>query len=567
MRIPDSVIDEILSSADLFSFIGEHVELKPSGGGSFKGLCPFHSEKTPSFNVNTVKNFYHCFGCGAGGNAITFAMEYHNMDFVTAVQFLADKYGVKLEYTEGAGGAKSKDSANAHEDVLTLSKKYLYSKEGKEAYEYLKSRNIDDQIIDEFGLGYLPDRPDTKDIVRNYSDNLLYATGLFGKGQYGPRLRFYNRLMVPIRNTAGKMVAFSGRTLDGSHPKYVNSPETDYFKKGRILYNMDKAKEFIRKEDSCIVVEGYFDVIKLHKYGFKNSVAPMGTALTAEQVSLIKRYTEECILLFDGDEAGFNAALKSLDNFIANNFFPMVVFLPEGEDPDTYLEKNGTDAMKELINSKKDLFIFTAEYLLESAPDFNRKLSRLEKLKERLKKITNPYRKEHYIDTISSLYGVNAESLTKDVEISKAREVIKSSNDKGLRYIVEEEFIFCLDGLDEELRFRLTDGLDDSLFHSEILRKIYKKMVEISEKGGNIEILRGDSDIGSEYIRMLGNNVVEGDLYKAAIERREIILKNAQPKKIDAEISRAESLSEVASLIQEKFKLARQKQGLTDSED
>lgn len=327
MKIPDNKIDEILEQTDIYQLIDEVVPLKKAGN-SFKGLCPFHTEKTPSFNVHPDKGYFHCFGCGEGGNSISFVMKYHNLAFPDALMFLAERCGVTIEYDKNVS-QDAKDIVALHEELVLESRKYLYSREGKTALNYLYERNFTDKLLEEYLVGYFPSNVDTSKYVRKYDKSVLINSGLFKEGKYGLRFMFYDRVMIPVRGVTGKTIAFSGRTISDQQPKYINSPETEIFKKRRVLYNMDKAKKHLRNAEFAMVVEGYFDVMRLAEYGYGNCVASMGTSLTREHIDLLRRYTGDIYMLFDGDQAGYNSALKSLETFLQADTFPYAIFLPE----------------------------------------------------------------------------------------------------------------------------------------------------------------------------------------------------------------------------------------------
>ena len=280
MRIPDNKIEEILEQTDLYNLINEVVPLRKSSGTSFKGLCPFHTEKTPSFNVHPDRGFYHCFGCGEGGNAISFVMKYHGLSFPDAVRLLGERCGVEIELEQSVASKDAKDIVALHDELIIDSRKFLYSPDGKPALSYLYERKFSDKLLEEYQVGYFPAKVDVNKYVRKYDKSVLLNSGLFKEGRYGLYMMFYDRVTIPVKGVTGKTIAFSGRTISGQQPKYINSPETEIFKKRRVLFNMDKAKTALRKMEFAMVVEGYFDVMRLHEYGYGNCVASMGTSLT-----------------------------------------------------------------------------------------------------------------------------------------------------------------------------------------------------------------------------------------------------------------------------------------------
>lgn len=557
MRIANSVVDDILATADIVDIVGESVRLKKTGN-SYKGLCPFHGEKTPSFSVNPEKNLFYCFGCGAGGNSITFVSRFHNLSFSDAVMFLAERYGISVVQEEGS--QKRSGILGLHEDVFLETKRRFLSPEGKEAREYISSRNFKDETVEEFGIGYFPSRIDTEIFLKKYGKDVLLASGIFVEGQYGVRMRFFNRLSFPIKSITGKTIGFSGRSMDGSMPKYMNSPETEIFKKRELLYNFDRAKDKIKQTETCIITEGYFDVMRMSECGYANSVATMGTALTKEQVDQLKRYAQEVILLFDGDEAGFKAALKTLDVFLNANFFPYAVFLPKGEDPDTFLLNKGAEGFEKLLSSKKDLFIYTADMLRGRSTDLNRKLVYLQRIKEKLMKINDPYRKSHYLDIVAKRFEVDPEILKKDVELSMVKTTLKRTHSARLAYICERDYLSSLFQLPEDLGLSLIEDVEESFFNDPNARKIFKKLVDVLFKGGSIDVLVNDPEVGEQIAEIRIQQESQEDYYRAALENRDKIIKNAIPafkKDMTRKISEAASFEEKIELLKMQNSLVR----------
>lgn len=569
MKIPSSKIDEILEASDIYEIVNDVVPLKKLGG-SFKGLCPFHSEKTPSFNVHPDKGFYHCFGCGDGGNVISFVMKYYNLAFPDAVMFLADRYGVTIEY-ETAVNEQTKDIVALHEELVLDGRKFLYSSEGKHALEYLHKRNFNDTLLEKFKVGYFPANTDVSKYVRKYDKSVLLGSGIIKDSKYGLRLMFYDRVMIPVRNVTGKTIAFSGRTLTGQMPKYINSPETEIFKKRRVLFNLDSAKEHIRKQGFVLIVEGYFDVVRLHEAGYGNCVATMGTALTKEHVEVLKRYTEDIYMLYDGDSAGYNSALKSLEVFMSLNSFPSAIFLPTDEDPDSYLDKFGKEGFDELLAGRNDLFVFMAEALMKHSKDLNGKLRNLERMKGLLMQIKSPYRKEHYSEKIAQIFQINENMLKKDIDLSAANNTlkrvgVKTSKVRGVTYIYEREFVASLFKLPEDVASMLCENILPEFFHDRNLSDIFKKVLDVFARGDNINVLLCEPDVGGELSEAVVN-LPETDIYRLAAAGREKILSNSVMDNLSKEIQNAPDRGEAADLLKRRFELARLTQHKRNSED
>ncbi len=371
MRIPENKIEEIRSAASIVDVISGYVQLRKRGK-NFLGLCPFHSEKTPSFTVSEEKQIFHCFGCHTGGNVFKFLMEYEKISFVEAVQELAEELGIPLEPEQQESDERQSEQEILYdintETARYFSKNLLNSDEGEIALNYFQNRKIKPATIRAFGLGYAP----------NGWDNLLHFLqekkididkaldlGLIGKSKEG-RLydKFSSRIIFPIFSPNGRVVAFAGRILENKEgtAKYLNSPESLIYVKGRILYGLSHAKDEIRRLDKAILVEGYMDLISLYQSGIKNVVAVSGTALTEEQVQLLSRYTKNVVLLFDADAAGIKAAMRSIEILLRKDFEIKIVSLPQGEDPDSYVNNYGKEKFDELVKSAKNFLEYQSDY-------------------------------------------------------------------------------------------------------------------------------------------------------------------------------------------------------------
>lgn len=357
-QIPRETIEEIRSRNDIADVIGAYLPLK-NAGTRFKANCPFHKEKTPSFTVSPDRQIYHCFGCGAGGDVIRFIQEYEKVDFMTALQMLADRCGMELSFEEGGegSGADKRRLFQIHEGVAQLYQRILAEHESGEAGRaYLETRALSPEIITEFQIGFAPDRFDALEKWAQQKKiplELMEQAGLMirsdkGRGYYD---RFRNRLMFPIRDEAGRVIGFSGRAIvkDEKSGKYVNSPETPLFHKSRVLFAIDKARRAMADRRTAIVVEGQIDAIRCHEAGLANVVASQGTALTSDHARMIRRYADEVVLVLDADAAGQKAALKSSAAFIAEELSVRVASLPPGEDPDSLIRDHGPEALRERI--------------------------------------------------------------------------------------------------------------------------------------------------------------------------------------------------------------------------
>jgi DNA primase len=372
MAIPQAFIQELLARADVVEVVGRFVQLRKAGA-NFVGLCPFHAEKSPSFNVSPSKQFYHCFGCGKSGDAIRFLMEHAGMNFVEATKELAGEYGLEVP-EDDASPADRERAAKAREKHLTLTdvlekageayRKHL--KNSPRAIDYLKGRGLSGEIAKRFGMGYAPEGWRTlAGVFPDYADVLLEESGLVIAGEDGKRYdRFRDRVMFPIRNVKGECIGFGGRVLGDEKPKYLNSPETPVFSKGRELYGLYEARGVLREHGFVLVTEGYMDVVALAQLGFPNAVATLGTACTPDHVQKLFRFTDSVVFSFDGDEAGRRAARKALD--IAIPFATDVrsvkfLFLPPEHDPDSYIREHGRDAFSRYVSEATPLSRFLVE--------------------------------------------------------------------------------------------------------------------------------------------------------------------------------------------------------------
>ncbi|MEM7207966.1 MAG: DNA primase [Pseudomonadota bacterium] len=365
-RIPQSFIDNLLDRTEIVDLIGSRVDLKKAGV-SYKACCPFHNEKTPSFIVNPVKQFYHCYGCGANGSAISFLMEYDHLSFPEAIEELAAMAGLEVPRENYDGPAPSTQSPLY--DVVTQCAAFFQRalREHPPAIEYLKQRGLSGETAKTFGIGYAPNAWDSmSQHVSGCSETHLLASGMLIKNENGKIYdRFRDRVMFPIRDRRGRIIGFGGRLMDGGEPKYLNSPETDIFRKGEELYGLFEARQSNRNLDSLLVVEGYMDVIGLSQHGISNAVATLGTATTPEHMERLFRTVNDVVFCFDGDRAGKQAAWRALKNTLPalqDGREARFLFLADGEDPDSLVKTAGKDAFLALLDDA----LPTADFLFQS---------------------------------------------------------------------------------------------------------------------------------------------------------------------------------------------------------
>ena len=380
MAIPQSFIQELINRTDVVEVVGRYVPLK-KGGANYMGLCPFHGEKSPSFSVSPTKQFFHCFGCGKNGNAIGFLMEHGGMSFIEAVKDLAQSYGLQVP-EDDADPAERQRAQQQRQRQATLNevlekagesyRKHL--KTSPQAVDYLKGRGLSGEVAKQFGLGYAPDGwRNLASVFTDYQDALLVESGLVisheESGEEDKRYdRFRDRIMFPIRNVKGECIGFGGRVLGDGTPKYLNSPETPVFSKGRELYGLFEARTALREAGYVLVTEGYMDVVALAQLGFPNAVATLGTACTTDHVQKLFRFTDSVVFSFDGDAAGRRAARKALDGampFASDTRNVKFLFLPAEHDPDSFVRAHGTDAFARMVSDATPLSRFVMEVARE----------------------------------------------------------------------------------------------------------------------------------------------------------------------------------------------------------
>ncbi|MCI0421036.1 MAG: DNA primase, partial [Acidobacteria bacterium] len=371
MKFGDTFVEQLKNSIDIVHVVQGYVRLRKSGS-SFIGLCPFHQEKTPSFHVRQSPAYYYCFGCQAKGDAISFIQSIERITFPETVKFLAEKYGIPLPKVDP--GPEADQTAKERQTLLEIHEKaagifrsqLTSSGEGKQALSYLKERGLSDVTIEKFGLGYAPGFSDNlvRRLSGDFSSELLLKSGLVQTGDSGRSYdRFRRRVIFPIRNESGKVIAFGGRIFGEGQPKYLNSPETPIYSKSRALYALDQARDSVRRKNFAVLVEGYMDCIALHQAGIDNAIASCGTSLTELQAKLLARFSDRIVVNFDPDTAGSAATLRSLDIFLENSFKIRVLALPGGDDPDAFVKRHGSTAYVKLLDEAPAYF----DYLLQKS--------------------------------------------------------------------------------------------------------------------------------------------------------------------------------------------------------
>jgi DNA primase len=429
--IPDEKVREVRERASIFEVISEYVGLKKSGV-NYLGLCPFHTEKTPSFNVNPAKGIYHCFGCGVGGDVVSFIMRIEGMAFPEAVRFLARRVGVEIPDRPQTDAEKRRSDEREHlyevheTAVRYYEKVLLEEKAGEPGRAYLRRRAVDGETARAYRLGFAPDSWDglaryleRKRIPLEEAEKI----GLLRKRDRGGYYDgFRNRLLFPITDLQGRPIGFGGRVLDDSLPKYLNSPESPIYRKSDVLFGMGTAKHAIREKGEAFIVEGYFDHLALFRAGFRNVVATCGTALTESHLKLLKRFAGKALLLFDADKAGKKATLRAMELFLEAGFPASVVQMPPDEDPDTFLERYGVEAFSRVVGEAKPVFEFFFRDLCRQheAGSVEGKVAILSELAPRLDKIADQVERDLYVREVARVLAIEESDVRRKVRRTAA---------------------------------------------------------------------------------------------------------------------------------------------------
>ncbi len=433
MRIDQSIINEIKDKTDILDLVSEYVKLEKRGR-NYIGLCPFHDEKTPSFTVSEDKQICHCFGCKKGGNVFQFTQEIKDISFVEAVKELGDRVNVAvdIEATQSNSNVQiASDDLQMIEMHELIQEFYYYALtktvEGEQALTYLQERGFTDALIKERGIGFAPDSSHfCHDFLqkKGYDIELAYEAGLLSRNEenFSYYDRFRNRIMFPLKNAQGRIVGYSGRTYTGQEPKYLNSPETPIFQKRKMLYNLDKARKSIRKLDEIVLLEGFMDVIKSDTAGLKNVVATMGTQLSDEHITFIRKLTSNITLMFDGDFAGSEATLKTGQHLLQQGLNVFVIQLPSGMDPDEYIGKYGNDAFTAFVkNGKKSFAHYKVSILKDEIAHNDLSYERyLKELSHDISLMKSSILQQKAINDVAPFFNVSPEQLANEIQFNQA---------------------------------------------------------------------------------------------------------------------------------------------------
>lgn len=594
MFYPEDLVEEVRSRNDVVDVIGSYVRLQKKGN-NYMGLCPFHSEKTPSFSVSQNKQMYHCFGCGVGGNVITFVMEYENYSFVEALKMLAERVGVALPEAEYSEQEKQNASLKARllEINKVAAKYYFYqlkSERGKTAYDYLRKRQISDDMIKKFGLGY--SNKTSNDLYLylksvGYDDHILRESGLVTLDEHrGANDKFWNRVMYPIMDINNKVIGFGGRVMGDGMPKYLNSPETKIFDKSRNLYGMNLAR--VSRKPNLIICEGYMDVIALHQAGFNNAVASLGTAFTGLQANLMKRYTKEVLICYDSDGAGTQAALRAIPILKEAGLSTKVINMKPYKDPDEFIKALGAEEFQKRIDEAQNSFLFEID-VLERQFDFNdpeQKSRFFSEAAKRMLVFREEIERNIYVEAVANKYHIGYDNLKRlvnqygsqmtvsqytELEPQTAKKTPKKN--KSEEGIKQSQKILLTWLIDDTKVFEKIQGIiNPSDFTTDLYQQVATMLFEQYEKEGAVTPARimnvfESADDQKEIASLFNTEIqVEMNMVERQKAFKETVLK-IKKHSLDEQSKRAIEQNDIAGLqkiIQEQHNLQKLHISLND---
>ena len=522
MYYPDEIVEEVRSRNDIVDIISGYVRLQKRGSNYF-GLCPFHNEKSPSFSVSPGKQMYYCFGCGAGGNVITFLMEYENYTFAEALKVLADRAGVTLPQEDNSKEAKAREELRT--TLLKINKLaanffywQLHQPQGEVGYRYFRNRELTDETIRRFGLGFAGKSGGLYQYLKGkgYDDGVLKETGLFTIEERGARDKFWNRVMFPIMDVNNRVIGFGGRVMGDGTPKYLNSPETKIFDKSRNLYGLNYART--SREDYLLVCEGYMDVIALQQAGFTNSVASLGTALTSQHANLLKRYTNRVVLTYDSDGAGIRAALRAIPLLKEAGISTKVLNMKPYKDPDEFIKNLGAEEFRKRIEGARNSFLFEIDVLKEnySMQDPEQKTEFQNQVARKLLEFPEALERDNYMQAVASEYFINYEDLRRLVNglgnrlgavgdresLREERQRQKREKEDGIRksqrllltWLIEDESLF--------------DKIEGIITAEDFIEPLYHQVAEL--------VFEGHRQGSLNPAAILNHFIDDGDQYREA---------------------------------------------------
>lgn len=477
------IASEIKERLDIVDVISEYIPDIKKRGRSYIALCPFHSEKTPSFTVSREKQLFYCFGCHAGGDMIKFVSLYENTTYVEAIKKLALKAGMDAQIIDPINHSSEEDKEKIiikkiNYEASELFSRYLRTSDGKKALSILKERGFKEETISEFNIGYAPDSYDAlyRELSKKYPEKLLLKSQIVSSASGRIIDSFRNRIIIPIKSVSGDVLGFGARAIEeGEQPKYLNSSETSVFSKRRTLFGIYNSIQKIRKEKKAIIVEGYMDAMMMHQYMFGITISPLGTSFTYEQAKTIKNYVDEVIIMFDSDNAGINAAIKAADIFTDIGVYSKIALLPRGVDPDEYLIKNGADEMIELLKSAKDIIDFKITMIKNQKTQFkpDEKMKIIDFMAPTLLKQQNEIIKIEWIKKISQIFSIPEHAINNYLfkNFSKAKQQLSASQNSSETVTIEENLIDML--LANPNLIKLATDISSEQLSSDFSKKIF----------------------------------------------------------------------------------------------
>ena len=522
-RVSQEIIERVRDASDILDVVSKYVDLKKRGQNYF-GLCPFHNEKTPSFSVAPAKEIFHCFGCGTGGSTIDFIMEYEKIGFVEAVQRLGEQYGIEVQLTQAKGGKELFSNLyELHEMAMTLYHKNLFSEKGKSVLSYLSDRGLEKEILEQFKIGLAHETWNellTLAKKKKMSNETLEKTGLFLKTEKGTFDRFRNRIMFPIFNTAGRVIAFGGRALDPEDPaKYLNSPETPLYRKRDIFYGLHSARQPIREHGYAIFVEGYMDFLQLFQAGIQNVIALSGTALTERHALQIRKFTHRVVLAYDGDSAGIDASVRAGYLLLRFGIEPGIVQIPDGMDPDDWVRKSGADKLKEAVDKAVPVLPFHIQTKdAKSLPSVQRS-EFIRDVVSQISGVSDGIIRDDLLKSLAQEMRVEESDLLKNMNSQKQRNLkepipasSRESNEIPLTSKVQKAQVILvkiLAGEDLDARQIVRELVHLELFLEPVLKKLAKLIIPIYDEIDYPAIV-GQFDSDAE--RKLVTNILMGGI-------------------------------------------------------
>ncbi|MDD2899858.1 MAG: DNA primase [Desulfuromonadaceae bacterium] len=532
--IPEEKVREVAERISIVEVISDYVPLRRAGA-NFLGLCPFHGEKTPSFNVSPAREIFHCFGCGTGGNAFSFIMKIEGISFPEAVKLLARKTGIEIEDRQlTPTEKKAQDEHSQFLRINDLTTSYYRSilqhgQEGEAARQYLTDRAVGEDITEAYRLGFAPDRRDglVKHLKNNGIDlNLALKLGVLRKSESGWYDLFRNRLIFPIKDARGHVIAFAGRVLDTSLPKYINSPESPLYHKSSVLFGLDMALPSVRTGNAIIIVEGYFDHLALYRAGVQNVVATCGTALTGTHAGLIKRHAERVYTLFDSDIAGRKATVKSMELFLEQRIPAYVISLPSGDDPDSFLKEHTAEEFISLKDKARPAFeYFVRSLLAESPPDsVDSKVRTIDEIVPRFRKIADSVERDLYEKEICRLLGITTHAFRKRMGGGKlSSQEVPADKDKTEQPADNvQETLLALLLYYPEARVKIVQTGLDNIFNDDYLELARTALDYLSDSSDTHDFSQLAEIVEKPELKSLFSKIMVSDQYLADIEWRAV---------------------------------------------